>query len=219
LATRPSRSADDSLIAFTETAAARMAHVSHRQLRYWADTELVGPSIVAQVGARTKPRLYAFDDLLALLVAAQLRERFSLQHVRRVVHYLSRKGYRRPLSELRFAIEGDQIFFQHADGTWEGDRRPGQVVLTHVIELDLLRRRIREAAAAPRERALKGATERRRKVHGSKPVFSGTRTPVEALFPYLERRYTTDKILAAFPHLSREDVSLARRQFRESGAA
>ena len=124
-----------------------------------------------------------------------------------------------PLAELRFAIEGDQIFFQHSDGSWEGDRRPGQVVLSHVIELDPLRQRIRDTAAAPRERALRGSTEQRRKVLGSKPVFSGTRTPVEALFPYLKRRYTTDKILEAFPHLSREDVSAARRQFRELGAA
>lgn len=219
MATRRSRNVDDSLIAFTEAGAGRLAHVSQRQLRYWADTDLVRPSMLATIGARTKPRLYAFDDLLALLVAAQLRERFSLQHVRRVVAYLGRKGYKRPLSELRFAIEGDQIFFQHPDGSWEGDRRPGQVVLSHVIELEPLRQRIRDTAAAPRARALRGSTEQRRKVLGSKPVFSGTRTPVEALFPYLKRRYTTDKILQAFPHLSREDVTLARRQFRELGAA
>lgn len=219
MATRQSPRVDDSLIVFTETAAGRLAHVSARQLRYWADTGLVRPSIVATLGARTKPRLYAFDDLLALLVAGQLRERFSLQHVRRVVSYLGQQGYMRPLAELRFAIEGDQIFFQHSDGSWEGDRRPGQVVLSHVIELDLLRQRIRDTAAAPRERALRGSIEQRRKVLGSKPVFSGTRTPVEALFPYLKRRYTTDKILEAFPHLSREDVSVARRQLRELGAA
>jgi DNA-binding transcriptional MerR regulator len=219
VAIRQSRSVDDTLIAFTETAAMRLVHVSQRQLRYWAETNLVRPSIVASIGPRTKPRLYAFDDLLALLVAAQLRERFSLQHVRRVVTYLGRKGYRHPLSELRFAIEGDQIFFQHTDGSWEGDRRPGQVVLSHVIELEPLRQRIRDTAAAPRERSLRGSTEQRRKVLGSKRVFSGTRTPVEALFPYLKRRYTTEQILEAFPHLSREDVTVARRQFRELGAA
>lgn len=216
---KKSPSVEDSLIAFTETAAGRLAHVSPRQLRYWAETDLVRPSIVAADGTRTRSRLYAFDDLLALLIAAQLRERFSLQHIRRVVAYLGHEGYERPLSELRFAVEGKQIFFQHADGSWEGDRRHGQVVLSHVIELEPLRQRIRDTAAAPRERSLRGSIEKRRKVLGSKPVFSGTRTPVEALFPYLKRRYTTDKILEAFPHLSREDVSAARRQLRELGAA
>lgn len=219
MATRPSRSVDDSLVAFTETAATRLAHVSKRQLRYWAETDLVRPTIAAAIGPRTNPRLYAFDDLLALLVVAQLRERFSLQHVRRVVTYLRHHGYERPLSELRFAVEGDQIFFQHADGSWEGDRRPGQVVLSHILALEPLRQRIRDTASAPRDRALRGSTEQRRKVLGSKPVFSGTRTPVEALFPYLSRRYNTQKILEAFPHLSEEDVRLARRQFRELGAA
>ena len=210
---------DDSLVAFTEAAAMRLAHVSRRQLRYWAETGLVRPSISAKIGPRTNPRLYAFDDLLALLVAAQLRERFSLQHIRRVVTYLSRQGYERPLSELRFAVQGDQIYFQHADGTWEGERHPGQIVLSHVVALEPLRQQIRDSAVAPRARELRGAIEQRRKVLGSKPVFAGTRTPVEALFPYLQRRYNTERILEAFPHLSREDVSSARRELRERGVA
>lgn len=216
---RPSRKIDDSLFAFTETAATRLARVSKRQLRYWAETNLVRPSIASRIGPRTNPRLYSFDDLLALLVVAQLREQFSLQHIRRVVKYLRVHGYERPLAELRFAIEADQIYFQHPDGSWESDRRPGQVVLSHVIALEPLRQRIRDTATAPRERALRGSTEQRRNVLGSKPVFAGTRTPVEALFPYLQRRYSTDRILEAFPHLSREDVALARREFRERGAA
>jgi uncharacterized protein (DUF433 family) len=85
--------------------------------------------------------------------------------------------------------------------------------------IEPLRQQLRDSAVAPRARELRGAIEQGRKVLGSKPVFAGTRTPVEALFPYLQRRYNTERILKAFPHLSREDVQSARRQFRERGVA
>lgn len=207
--------APDALVALTESAAARLAHVSHRQVRYWADTGLVSPN----VGAREGARLYAFNDVLALLVAARLRKNFSLQLIRKIVRRLHDQGYEHPLSELVFAVDGSQIIFQHADGSWEGARRPGQIVFFHTVELNPLRDRIRESVASRRAPELRGATVRRRKVLGSKPVFAGTRTPVKSVFPYLERGYSTKRILEAFPHLTDADVRLARAQLRESGAA
>ena len=210
---------NDDLVAAPEAAAMRLAGVSRRQLRYWAETGLVRPSVQRTLGPRSDARVYAFNDLLALLVAAQLRRDFSLQHIRKVVAYLQDQGYSEPLTELRFAVDGRQVYFQHADGSWEGERHRGQVVLSHVISLEPLRQRIRESASARRGRELRGTTERKRSVLGSKPVFAGTRTPVAALYPYLERGYSRAKILEAFPHLSRADVDLAREQFRESGAA
>lgn len=211
---------DDSLVALTEAAAGRLAGVSTRRLRYWADTGLVRPGIQERLAPRTTVRLYGFQDLLELLVvAALLDQRFSLQQIRRVVAHLRRRGYEHPLAELRFATAGDEVYFQHPDGSWEGARKHDQHVLWQVLDLAVLRSRIREAASAKRPAATRGTVERRRKVLGSKPVFAGTRTPVSALFPYLERGYTTAKILEAFPHLSRKDVTAARTQLRESGAA
>lgn len=209
----------DDRTAMTEDAAMRLGGVSRRQLRYWSETGLLRPSISETLGPRTVVRLYSFADLLALLVAASLRQQFSLQHVRKIIEYLRAQGYARPLTELRFAIDGNAVYFQHPDGSWEGERRPGQIVLSHVIELEPLRTRIRESASGLRPRELRGAVERKRSVLGSKPVFAGTRTPVEALFPYLERRYSTARILEAYPHLSSADVKTARERFRESGAA
>lgn len=216
---KTSASIDDGLVAFPEAAARRLAGVTLRQLRYWSQTGLVRPSIEKRFGPRTDARLYGFDDVLALLIAAQLRKQFSLQHIRKVVDYLRGSGYARPLVELRFAVAGTEVYFQHGDGTWEGERRHGQVVLSHVVALEPLRQQIRQSASAPRRQELRGTVERRRKVLGSKPVFRGTRTPVEALFPYVERGFTTAQILEAFPNLSQADVRLARKQHRERGAA
>ncbi len=57
---------------------------------------------------------------------------------------------------------------------------------------------------------------RRRRIAGSQPVFEGTRIPVQAIVGYLERGYSTDRILELFPTLTPDDIEVARRQ---TGAA
>jgi uncharacterized protein (DUF433 family) len=200
----------DRLIALPAEAAAELAHVSVRRLRYWDQTELVIPSIKRSFGPRSNVRLYAFNDLVNLLVVSALLDSgFSLRHVRRVVSYLRRKhGYEAPLRELRFAIAGNEIFFQHRDGTWEGDRSPDQLVLHYVLPLQEIRARIR--GAVERKSDDSGRVVRRRKVMGRKPVFAGTRIPVSAVVEYLERGYTAKQIMEEFPILTEADIAKAK---------
>jgi hypothetical protein len=61
------------------------------------------------------------------------RQGISLQYVRRVIEHLRARGYDAPLRELRFAIYGGEVFFQHPDGSWEGGHAPRQIVLPHVV--------------------------------------------------------------------------------------
>ncbi|MGH3927162.1 MAG: DUF433 domain-containing protein, partial [Pseudonocardiaceae bacterium] len=122
------------------------------------------------------------------------------------------QGYERPLSELHFATAGGEIFFQHSDGTWEGNRQPDQIVLEHVLRVEPLRAKVRLHSRHGRDPAAAGQIERRRRIMGSKPVFAGTRMPVSALFPYLRRGHTVEQVLEAFPHLEAADVEAARAQ-------
>jgi DNA-binding transcriptional MerR regulator len=213
-------SADDELIAFPDTRAARLARVSMRRLRYWEETHLVRPSINRQLSPRNTVRLYSFQDLLSLLVVAELRtERdMSLQHIRRVVQHLRARGYEAPLRELKFATlgrEGREIYFQHPDGSWEGDLRPDQIVLEKVLRLDRLRARINEAVRRPAKDA--GRVVTLRGVHASAPVFAGTRIRVSTVQEYLEHGYGTDAILEAFPDLKAADVDKARQLMAAAG--
>jgi DNA-binding transcriptional MerR regulator len=207
----------DGLIAFPDAKAARLARVSVRRLRYWEETQLVKPSIRRQLSARSTVRLYSFQDLLALLVVAELRtERdMSLQHIRRVVSHLQSRGYEAPLRELRFATVGREIYFQHPDGTWEGDLSPDQIILEKVLRLDPLRARI--SRATERETQEAGRVERNRGVHASAPVFAGTRIRVSTVQDYLLHGYDTAAILAAFPDLKAADVDEARRLLAPAG--
>jgi uncharacterized protein (DUF433 family) len=150
------------------------------------------------------------------VVSALRTERnMPLQKIRRVVKHLRARGYQAPLRELRFATVGQEIYFQHPDGRWEGDLRPDQVVIVEVILLDPLRLRIDKAAARPAEDA--GRVEKRRGVHASAPVFVGTRIRVATVQRYLEQGYQASAILEAFPDLSAEDIDEARRLLAAAG--
>lgn len=210
-------SATEELLALPDTRARQLAGVSMRRLRYWEETGLVVPSIQRRLGPKNTVRLYGFVDLLSLLVVAELRtERdMSLQHVRRVVEHLRARGYQSPLRELTFATLGGEIYFQHPDGTWEGDLRPDQIVLEEVLRLDRLRARISRAAERQADDA--GRVVKKRGVHASAPVFAGTRIRVSTVQDYLRHGYDTNAILEAFPDLSAADVAEASRLLAAAG--
>ncbi len=146
------------LLAFTDAQARKLAGVSMRRLRYWEQVGLVVPSIRKKLSPHNTVRLYNFQDLLALLVVSELRtERdMSLQRIRRLVAHLRSRDYEAPLRELRFATVGREIYFQHRDGTWEGDLRPDQIIFEQTIRLEPLRSRIEAAALVARSRQRAG---------------------------------------------------------------
>ncbi len=200
---------DERLLAVPRDAAARIAGLSVRRVDYWADTNLVNPTSDRRVSPGRRVRLYGFVDLLALLVAAELRGRgISLQHIRQIVAHLQSRGYDEPLTQLRFATIGNRVYFQHADGTWEGDLHADQLVFHQVLNLQPLRQRISDAAR--RDEGMVGRVERRRGVLGGKPVLAGTRVPVESVRRYLDAGRTVKDVLQAFPALSRADVEAVR---------
>ena len=185
--------------------------LSPRQVDYWARTGLVEPAVDTRVSPGRRIRLYGFLDLLALMVAAQLRTeyRISLQHIRRIVEHLKSHGYHQPLTQLRFSVYRGQVYFQHPDGQWEGDLRPDQLVLQQVLDLQPLRQRIAEGTR--RDDNLAGKVEKRRGTLGGKPVFAGTRIPVDTVRRYLDAGRSTNQVLEAFPDLTPEDVEAVRR--------
>ena len=209
--------ATEELLAFPDTKARQLARVSMRRLRYWEQVGLVVPSIKRRISPGTTVRLYSFQDLLALLVVSELRteREMSLQRIRRLVKHLRSRDYDEPLRELKFATVGREIYFQHPDGSWEGDLGPDQVVFEHAIRLDPLRSRIERAAKRPVEDA--GQIVKRRGVHASAPVFAGTRIKVATVQEYLRNGQSLGEILEAFPDLKQADVQEARRLLAAAG--
>lgn len=211
MAERPPEEFED-LLAIPDRRAARVAGATLRQLHYWEEIGLVRPSIRHKLGPSKIVRMYRYEDLLELLVVAALRveRNKTLQHVRRVVAHLHARGYETPLRDLVFATVGDEIYFQHPNGEWEGDVRPDQIVLEETIKLDRLRSRIKNGMA--RDSGDVGRVVKRRGVKRSQPIFAGTRIPVAAVQRYLAAGYDTAAILDEYPSLTEDDVETARRR-------
>jgi uncharacterized protein (DUF433 family) len=197
------------VLAIPDKRAAKLARITMRQLRYWEQTGLVIPSIRRQISQRNTVRLYDYQDLLGLLVAAELRNRISLQHIRRIVTQLHDRGFADPLRELRFATHGKDVYFQYPDGSWSGDPAPDQVIFHQVVALDPLRERI--PTASQRDPGTAGQVVRRRGVLGSKPIFAGTRIPVATVQRYLQAGFGTEAIIDEYPSLTAADIEAARR--------
>ncbi len=199
------------VLAVSDKRAAKLARITMRQLRYWEQIGLVVPSVRRQLSTRNIVRLYSFQDLLELLVAAELRHRpgISLQHIQRVVAHLREREFAAPLRDLKFATRGSEIYFQYPDGSWSGDLRPDQLIYSQVLALDLVGARI--DAVKERDPKTAGKVVRRRGVHGSQPIFAGTRIPVATVQRYLQAGYDTKAIIDEYPSLTSADIETARR--------
>lgn len=196
--------------AATPARAAAIAGASIRQVEYWRKTRLVSPALSRRLGVRTEVRLYNVSELVELRVVGELRRQgLSLQHIRAVVRRL-RKTYDAPLRELRFAVVGKELYFQHPDGTWEGGLSPDQLVFHSVLAIGEIRSSVVQAISQGRSQEAHGRVIRRRGVRSSQPVFDGTRVPVSAVQAWLERGASDSRILQAYPELTAADVQTAR---------
>lgn len=210
----------DEIIAFTEDRVCEFTGISRQRLRRWdRDFDLVRPSIVRELGPRSKIRLYAFKEAIeALMVKELLLRGRSIHQIRRLVKFLREAGYESPLSELRYAVppekESREIYIQYPDGKWVGDRAPSHLVIHEVLQLDTIRAKVRQAAKRPAEAT--GRLERSRGRKGSKLVFAGTRLPVYVVVDYLRQGYSPKQIRDDFPALAEADIALARKAARRS---
>ena len=197
-------------LAVSDKRAAKLAGVSMRQLRYWEQIGLVVPSVKEQISPRNTVRLYSFQDLLELVVAAELRHRpgISLQHIRRLVAYLRNREFDAPLRELKFATRGQEIYVQYPDGSWSGDPSPDQLIYRQAIALDEVGAKIDTVNDRDPEAA--GKVISRRSVHRSKLIFAGTRIPVATVQRYLQAGYDTKAIIREYPSLTVADIETAR---------
>lgn len=201
---------DEDRYVATREQAASMAGVRVARVDYWVDTRLIQPTADRHVTPHRRVMLFSFQELLSILVAAQLRERgISLQHMRVVVNRLRERGYELPLAELRFATEGSEVYFMDEHGQWEAGRRPAHALIDHRIDIGELRARVRRSVGRATDSY--GRIESRRGALGSKPLIAGTRVPVRTVQSYLDAGKRAEEIIEAFPSLTQDDVTAVRQ--------
>lgn len=197
--------ANDGFLAFGEDQAAELSGIQLRTIREWTTKGLIRPAVQRRVGQRSV-RLFYFDDMLALLVAAELRAHFPLQQIRKVVDHLrDHEGVAEPLVEVRFSTDRSKnIMFERSDATVSDDSRTNQIVLSQILHLEPLRARLR--AGGSRDANEVGTFERKRGRLGSKETIAGTRIPVAQVDEYLDAGRSPAQILESFPSLTMADV-------------
>jgi DNA-binding transcriptional MerR regulator len=124
--------------------------ISRRQLQYWAQTELVGPSATTPGGHRR----YSFADLVALKATKRLIDAgVSVQRIRASIQALRRTlpEVERPLSELVLVATGDVVLVFREGTAFEAVT--GQEWIFEVADFYQEVRAWREAARATPHRA------------------------------------------------------------------
>ena len=191
---------------FSSKTVQRLTKLSARQLQYWDETAFLRPSISTRNGRGTV-RLYSFQDLVALRVAAELRQTLPLQTLRRLVAYLQRLDYKRPLTQLHFWVDRGKVYFREA-GLVREARRPEQSLVEGTVPIrevlaELERQIERLDARTP------GKIERRRGVLSGKPVIAGTRIPTAAIWRQVKDGLDTQEVRRGYPGLTKKDVDAA----------
>ena len=98
--------------------AAQILGISLRQLRYWAQTDLVRPSLRSPGGHHR----YTFRDLIALKTAKRLIDAgVSVRRLRKSIRALRRilPTVERPLAELVLVATGDIVLVVHQGSAFE----------------------------------------------------------------------------------------------------
>jgi len=118
---------------FTAGQAAKAAGLAYHLVDYWAKTGLLVPSAPAH-GSNTC-RGYSFTDLVAMRVAAKLREAgVGSRELRKVVGYLQKIGYQNPLADAYLLVVHDgDVAVVEKSGLVSALKKPGQIYLVFAL--------------------------------------------------------------------------------------
>ena len=205
---------DSVVTAFTTRETQKLTGLSSRRLQYWDETGFIRPSVAARQG-RGSPRLYGFQDLVQLRVAAQLRDDLSLQTLRRLKAALDVDA---PFATIRFAVTpDDQVVYLGPSGQHEAAKAPGQITMTFEVPLREIRADLTKRISELRKRRGVGRIERRRGIMANRARIGGTRISAAAIARLTRDGWSTERILAEYPELEAADIAAALRAKSRAG--
>lgn len=196
---------------YTEEQAARLAHISATQIRYWDNTKFFQPSIAYEDRKVAFSRIYSFDDVVALRVLGELRNKHDvpLQHLRRV-----RDKFKMPQSawaDEEIFVNKKRVYFKSERGTFVNSETNEETLPS--IPLPRVISEISSEARTMNERSILAIASktRRQNVARRAEVFQGTRIPIDTVREYFQEGLGIDHVLADYPTLTRQDIEAAIR--------
>lgn len=93
---------------FTRQETIALTGTKSGKLSYLDSTGLVVPK---KIGSSKRPKVfYSAEQVLQLKVMQRLRERLSLQEIRKVIAFLKERNYKHSLFECNLVFIGDQLY-------------------------------------------------------------------------------------------------------------
>jgi uncharacterized protein (DUF433 family) len=208
----------DVIAAFSLDQVSRLTGLSDSQLISWDQDDFFRPSLAYENRRSPYSRIYSFEDLVGLKTLSLLRDRVSMQHLKKAAERLKEHAGR-PWSELTLYTLKREVHFKRPDtGQIEG-AVSGQYGAT--IPLESVAEEMREQANKLRERDQSkiGRIERNKFIMGNAWVFGGTRIAVDTVRDLVAAGYSAKRIIEEFPDLRRADIEAAKNFTEDSTQA
>lgn len=171
------------------------------QLRHWRIDSGHG-TLIAPSGVRGRQSLYSFQDVVALRMFVALRQKTSLQKIRKAVGYLQAQHPDTHLSlhKLKAGPGGKTIVWISEDGDFvDVVEHPGQPGIKVVMEQVFGEFQTEDGRTVPDLRMPARGVTIDREVKGGYPVLEGTRLPFDAISSLAEDGLNDDEIIAIYP--------------------
>ncbi len=205
--------------AFSEEQVERITSLTKGRLRYWARTGFFKPSYTEENPRLPYSRFYSFKDIVALRTLEMLRvqNNVPLQHLRKCAEKLSHLEEELWTKTTLFVVNRKVVFVNPETGT------PQEVVSgQYLLGIPLAKvmedttKDIANLSKRPNDRV--GQITRTRSVCHNAWVLAGTRIPVGAIQRLHEDGYSTEKIIAEYPDLTKDDIKAALRHKADKAA-
>lgn len=195
--------------AFNLEQASRLTGISTSSLVGWDNDGFFRPSLAYDNRRAPYSRIYNFEDLVALRTLAILRERVSMQHLRKAAEKLKEHAGKPWTSLALYTLNREVHFLNPGTGRIEG-AVSGQYGAT--IPLEAVAQEMRQKAnnLRVRDSSKIGRLERHRFVMGNAAVFAGTRIPVADVLSLLDAGFTEEGVLEEYPDLVSADIAAAK---------
>jgi uncharacterized protein (DUF433 family) len=183
--------------------AAALSGATRRQLSHWRRDAGSGALLIPEISAEPPRVLYSFRDLVALRSCVFLRQKVSLQKIRKAISNLRDLGEREHLSQYTLVSDGDTIVLLEGDEATDLVRKPGQrvlAVLSDVFEPFA----VREGVVVPRLFRPRQRLEVDPGTRSGVPVVSGTRVPYDVVAGLVRDGVPPEKIKEYYPAVSAE---------------
>lgn len=204
--------------AFSEEQVGRLTGLSRGQLRAWNRKGFIRPEFkTGEDPRRPFTYIYSFKDLLKLRVLNQLRNVHGVQmkELERVERALAHLGDDKWTSQ-KLWVSNRKVVFVEPESRRKREIASKQFVAEIALEVITSDARVDIQKLNRRAGGEVGVIVKKRHLHSSDPVFSGTRIPVAAIAEYLRLNYDDGEILDRFPDLQSGDIDVARDWLSEA---